>query len=63
LGAKPLSFKKSSSAEYQTAGRYLKPFVANTVVLLHDAMRHGSDILFEGAQGRFLDIDHGTFRL
>ena len=60
FGAKPLSFKKVL-AEYQTAGRYLKPFVANTVVLLHDAMRHGSDILFEGAQGTFLDIDHGTY--
>jgi adenylosuccinate synthase len=60
LGAKPLSFKKVLG-EYRTAGNYLKPFVANTVVLLHEAMRRGDDILFEGAQGTFLDIDHGTY--
>jgi len=48
-------------AEYNAAGKYLKPFVTNTVVLLHEAMRRGGDLLFEGAQGTFLDIDHGTY--
>ncbi len=60
LGAKPLSFKKVL-AEYRAAGDYLKPYVANTVVLLHQATRRGDTILFEGAQGTFLDIDHGTY--
>jgi adenylosuccinate synthase len=60
FGAKPLSFKQVH-ADYRTAGNYLKPFVANTVVLLHEALRRGDDILFEGAQGTFLDIDHGTY--
>jgi adenylosuccinate synthase len=60
LGAKPLSFKKVF-AEYDRAGQNLKPFVQNTVVLLHDAIREGADVLFEGAQGTFLDIDHGTY--
>ncbi|MGH7953033.1 MAG: adenylosuccinate synthase [Limisphaerales bacterium] len=60
LGAKPLSFQKVH-AEYRVAGNFLKPFVANTVVLLHHAMQNGDDILFEGAQGTFLDIDHGTY--
>jgi adenylosuccinate synthase len=60
LGAKPLSFKQVF-AEYDRAGQELKPFVQNTVVLLHDKMRAGADILFEGAQGTFLDIDHGTY--
>ena len=60
FGAKPLSFKKVH-AEYRAAGDYLKPFVANTVILLHEALRRGDDILFEGAQGTFLDIDHGTY--
>jgi adenylosuccinate synthase len=60
LGAKTLSFKKVF-AEYRAAGKYLKPFVANTVVLLHQATRNKADILFEGAQGTFLDIDHGTY--
>jgi adenylosuccinate synthase len=60
LGAKALSFKKVF-AEYNQAGKFLKPFVQNTVVLLHNAMREQADILFEGAQGTFLDIDHGTY--
>ena len=60
LGAKPLSFKKVL-AEYRAAGDYLKPYVANTVVLLHQATRRGDSILFEGAQGTFLDIDHGKY--
>src|SRR6202042_2945915 len=48
-------------AEYNKAGKFLKPFVQNTVVLLHNAMRDDANILFEGAQGTFLDIDHGTY--
>jgi len=60
LGARPLSFPKVL-AEYQAAGRFLKPFVANSVVLLHEVMRDGAEVLFEGAQGTFLDIDHGTY--
>jgi adenylosuccinate synthase len=60
FGAQPLSFKKVH-AEYRAAGDYLKRFVVNTVVLLHEALRRGDDILFEGAQGTFLDIDHGTY--
>jgi adenylosuccinate synthase len=39
----------------------LAPFVANTVVYLHQALQRGKAILFEGAQGTFLDIDHGTY--
>jgi adenylosuccinate synthase len=60
LGAKPLSFRRVFE-EYRRAGEFLKPFVGNTVILLHDMMRRGRDILFEGAQGTFLDIDHGTY--
>ena len=60
LGAKPLSFEKVL-ADYNAAGKALKAFVQNTVVLLHNKMREQADILFEGAQGTFLDIDHGTY--
>jgi adenylosuccinate synthase len=60
FGAKPLSFK-SVHAAYREAGDYLKPFVTNTVVFLHQACRRNDNILFEGAQGTFLDIDHGTY--
>jgi len=60
FGARPLSFKQVH-ADYRAAGDYLRPLVTNKVILLHDAVRRGDDILFEGAQGTFLDIDHGTY--
>ncbi len=60
LGAKRLSFKTVHEA-YRTAGDALRPFVKNTVVLLHRAAQQKQNILFEGAQGTFLDIDHGTY--
>ncbi len=60
FGARPLSFARVH-AEYRAAGDRLKAFVANTVVLLHEATRRNAEILFEGAQGTFLDIDHGTY--
>jgi adenylosuccinate synthase len=60
LGARPLSFAKVHAA-YRAAGDQLRPFVVNTVVMLHEAAARGENILFEGAQGTFLDIDHGTY--
>lgn len=60
LGAKPVSFKKVHET-YAAAARFLKPYVANTVVMLHECMMRGEAMLFEGAQGTFLDIDHGTY--
>ena len=60
LGAKPISFKQVL-ASYLAAAEKLRPFVANTVVYLHEALKAGKEILFEGAQGTFLDIDHGTY--
>src|SRR5436190_7721511 len=60
FGAKPLSYKSVHDA-YRAAGDRLKPLVTNTVVFLHQATQRGDNILFEGAQGTFLDIDHGTY--
>src|SRR5438132_6935447 len=60
LGAKPVSFREVNES-YLAAGEKLRPFVGNTVVYLHRAMERGKKILFEGAQGTFLDIDHGTY--
>src|SRR5881296_4009655 len=60
LGAKPISFREVNES-YSAAGKKLRPFVANTVVYLHRAIERGKKILFEGAQGTFLDIDHGTY--
>src|SRR6266849_10227216 len=60
LGAKPINFRKVNES-YLAAGETLRPFVANTVVYLHEALQRGKEILFEGAQGTFLDLDHGTY--
>jgi adenylosuccinate synthase len=60
LGAKPISFREVNES-YLAAGERLRPFVGNTVVYLHRALQRGKEILFEGAQGTFLDIDHGTY--
>jgi adenylosuccinate synthase len=60
LGAKSISFSRVHAA-YRAAGDRLRPFVTNTVVMLNHAIDRGANILFEGAQGTFLDIDHGTY--
>ena len=60
LGGKPVSFQEINDAAL-AAGEKLKPFVANTTMFLHEALKAKREILFEGAQGTFLDIDHGTY--
>ena len=45
----------------QGAAERLRPHVADTTLLLHRWMRDGATVLFEGAQGTLLDIDHGTY--
>ncbi|MBI4209546.1 MAG: adenylosuccinate synthase [Deltaproteobacteria bacterium] len=46
---------------YTRYGRVLKKYVADTSVFLEKEMARGSRLLFEGAQGTLLDIDHGTY--
>jgi adenylosuccinate synthase len=46
---------------YREIGEYLKPLVGNVSLLLDEIRRQGKNILFEGAQGTHLDIDHGTY--
>ncbi len=59
-GAQPLD-PGAVVAETMAAGERLRPFITNTVLLLHRAIARGKSILFEGAQGTFLDLDHGTY--
>ena len=40
---------------------HIKPMMADVGYILHNASRNGANILFEGAQGTLLDIDHGTY--
>src|ERR1700758_941687 len=48
-------------ADYAQAAEKIAPFVCDTAILLNQALRQGEAILFEGAQGTMLDIDHGTY--
>jgi adenylosuccinate synthase len=47
--------------EYGEYAKKLAPYIANISILLHRAVQSGSHVLFEGAQGTHLDIDHGTY--
>ncbi len=48
-------------AEYAAYAERLRPFIRDTTDYLLDAAESGKKLLFEGAQGSLLDIDHGTF--
>lgn len=39
----------------------LRPYIADTGLLVHNTIKAGKKVLFEGAQGTLLDIDHGTY--
>ncbi|HEY1264487.1 MAG TPA: adenylosuccinate synthase [Terriglobales bacterium] len=47
--------------EYAAAAEKIAPFVCDAGALLNKALREGESIVFEGAQGTMLDIDHGTY--
>jgi len=48
-------------AEYAAYGEKVRPLIADTTALLLESLADGKRILFEGAQGTLLDIDHGTY--
>src|SRR5690606_9491246 len=48
-------------AEYLGYGERLARHAGDTVGYLHQVQQRGGSILFEGAQGTFLDVDHGTY--
>ena len=47
--------------EYTAAAERIRPLVADTGRLLHKILAEGGSVMFEGAQGTMLDIDHGTY--
>ena len=59
-GAEPMDAKVILD-QYNGYADELKPFVCDTAELLHQALRAGKRMLFEGAQGSLLDLDHGTY--
>lgn len=46
---------------YLKAGEFIKPYITDTAVLVNSAITGGKKVLFEGAQGTLLDLDHGTY--
>jgi len=60
LRLKPLE-KDHMIEKYARMGSLLKPYVADTSLLLDSAIQQGKNLLFEGAQGGNLDMDHGTY--
>ncbi len=48
-------------AEFSALGERLKPYVRDASLFLSEQVRRGARILFEGAQGTLLDVDHGTY--
>ena len=48
-------------ADYSEVADRVAPFVADTALLLNGAIANGESVMFEGAQGTMLDIDHGTY--
>lgn len=62
LGAGVEPINAESIADRAAAcGERLRPHVTDTVVLLHQHLREGKPLLFEGANATLLDVDHGTF--
>lgn len=47
--------------QFVVFAKRLQPYIADTIGLLHDAVENGQDVLLEGAQATFLDLDHGTY--
>ncbi len=60
FGTDPLDPAKMYD-EYAAAAEQIRPFVADTGRLLNQILADGRSVMFEGAQGTMLDIDHGTY--
>jgi adenylosuccinate synthase len=60
LGAAEVSFQSVFDTTMVLAER-IKPMVADVPRLLHEVNAQGKNLLFEGAQGSLLDVDHGTY--
>jgi adenylosuccinate synthase len=60
FGLRPYSFEPLYQ-DLLKYGEILKPFICDTSILLNDEIKKGSRILFEGAQGAMLCLDHGSY--
>lgn len=60
LGEEPLNYNEIYRA-YQDYAQTLLPYMADTALVLDKSLKAGKKLLFEGAQGTLLDVDHGTY--
>ncbi len=61
LGGEPLQSPAQLADQCRTWAEHFKPCLADVSVLLAEWIRDGKSLLFEGAQGTLLDVDHGTY--
>jgi adenylosuccinate synthase len=59
-GAEPVDLEDVSS-RYESYAQRLRPYITDTSLLVDRALKDGRFVLFEGAQGTLLDLDHGTY--
>ncbi len=59
-GVEPIDYQQTLDQSL-AMGERIRPMVGDTIDILHTARKAGENILFEGAQGSLLDIDHGTY--
>ena len=59
-GIEPVALEEVDE-RYERYAQRLRPYVADTSLLVDRALRAGKEVLFEGAQGTLLDLDHGTY--
>lgn len=57
----PAMDEEKMVAEVSAAADVLRPHITNTIPVMHEAVASGKSILFEGAQGAYLDVDFGTY--
>jgi adenylosuccinate synthase len=59
-GAEPLQLE-DVAGRYESFAQRLRPYIADTSLLVDQALRDSRTVLLEGAQGTLLDLDHGTY--
>jgi len=55
------NYKASLATEYRKYADFIRPYVYDTSMVINHALEDGKSVLFEGAQGTLLDVDHGTY--
>ncbi|MCX6818276.1 MAG: adenylosuccinate synthase [Candidatus Aenigmarchaeota archaeon] len=55
------NYKTTLATEYRKYADFIRPYVYDTSMVINHALEDGKSVLFEGAQGTLLDVDHGTY--